>query len=335
MNRRAAAAALFAPVALVTVLWAAPLAAASEAQPAPAAEAAPAAGFLAPAQARALLERVAPALVSVEVVVKVELQMGGQGRDQESSIDALGVVVDPGGLILLSNLQISASRINDLLRATGAAPGVDFKMTPTRFEVKLDGDDRGRPALLAAVDSQLDLAFLQLEEPPAEPLPAIDFSAAVDPEVGDEVVAVSRLNESFDHAPYFETYRVSGAVKRPRRAWVLDGEVSAIGLPVFTPAGEPVGVVSTVLSSVTADGGGFGPGGLLGGLDRRKTLGPVGIFLLPARPVARAIELSRQRADELLAERRERVAAGEAAPDPEPAAVEGEPEVPTPPATRP
>jgi hypothetical protein len=117
-------------------------------------------------------------------------------------------------------------------------------------------------------------------------------------------MAVSRLNQSFDHAAYYETYRIAGEVTKPRRAWVLDGDLSALGLPVFDADGVPLGVVSTVVSTIAPEGAGrTGPSALAGALDQRKTLGPVGIFMLPARPVAKAVELSLGRARELLRER--------------------------------
>jgi hypothetical protein len=148
----------------------------------------------------------------------------------------------------------------------------------------------------------------------------VDFAAGVEPAVGQEVVAVSRLNQSFDHAAYFELVRVNGEVKKPRQAWVLDGEVSGLGLPVFTTAGEPVGVVSTVVSTVggEAASGGGAAREMFGGLNQRKTLGPVGIFLLPARPVAKAVDQSRERARELLRERREQLEQALTPPAPRP-----------------
>jgi S1-C subfamily serine protease len=269
----------------------------------------------------ALLERYAPAVVSVEAVVKIEFQMGGQGNDQETTLDTVGAVVDPSGLIMMSNLQLSATRIRDIMSAMGAGGGFELNLTPQSFEVRLPGETKGRKALLAAVDQQLDLAFLQLEEPPAEPLVSFDLGAGADPVVGETVYSVSRLNESFDHAAYFESYRVAGEVRKPRRAWVLDGDLSVLGLPVVDAQGRAVGVVTTVLSTVASDQSGMGPLSFLGNLDQRKTLGPVGMFLLPASQVARAVAQSKERAAALLRERRESGGA-EPAPAVEPAVEE-------------
>jgi hypothetical protein len=257
---------------------------------------------------RSLLERYAPAVVAVKAVVKVELQMGGQGRDQEQTFEMLGVVVDPSGLVMISNAQISSSRLSEMMTSLGMVEeGFQFTMTPTEFKVYFEGVDQGRPAFLAAADTQLDLAFLQLEDPGPTPLPAVDFTTAAEPTLGQEVVGLARLNSSFDHAAYYEVARVSGEVRKPRRAWILDGQLTTLGLAVFNAAGKPVGVISTVVSSVAPDtaGNGGGLSGIIASLGPRKTVGPVGVFMLPATPVAKAIELSKVRAAKLLEERRE------------------------------
>lgn len=273
----------------------------------------------------ALLDRVAPAIVGIEAVLRTEMSMGGQGTDQEGKVEMVGAVVDPGGLVMVWNSRISSTRIREVLEVMGRADdGFEVKITPVRFDVTLPGRADRLPAFLAASDERLDVAFLQLETVPAEPLPAIDLGAAGEPALGEPVYSVSRLNQSFDRAPFFETGRVVGHLAKPRRAWILEGELTALGLPLFDAAGRPVGVLATVLSSAGKEEGGLpGMGGLFG--ESGKTLGPLGGFLLPAEPVARAVELSKARAAEML---RQRAEAGESegetdaevepSPDPEP-----------------
>ena len=288
-----------------------------------AAAAAPAVRAAEPQAVRALLDRHAPAIVSIEAVVRTEMQMGGQGEDQESNLDMVGAVVDPSGLIMLWNSRISSSRISDMMaimgRAGGGSPddfGID--MTPLSFAVRLPGSDDTMDAFLAASDPQLDLAFLQLSEPPAEPLAAIDLAASVPLAAGDEVFAVHRLGTSFAHAPFVESAIVVGELLKPRRAWIAEGHLQGIGLPVFDAAGRPVGVLSTVLSSVAPERAAAamqGMGNMLGGGDG-KTVGPLGIFVLPAADVARTVARSLERAQALLEERREGGGEADAAAEP-------------------
>ena len=271
----------------------------------------------------ALLERIAPAIVGVDAVIRTEMSMGGQGSDQEGKVEMVGAVVDPSGLIMVWNSRISSTRIREVLEVMGRAEGgFEVKITPIRFDVTVPGRAERLPAFLAASDERLDVAFLQLERPPAEPLAAIDLGAAVEPAVGEPVYSVSRLNQSFDRAPFYESGRVVGHLAKPRRAWILEGELTALGLPLFDAAGRPVGVLATVLSSAGKEEGGLpGMGGLFG--ESGKTLGPLGGFLLPAEPVARAVELSKARAAEMLRRRAEPGEAESAPEEPsEPAAEE-------------
>jgi len=161
------------------------------------------------------------------------------------------------------------------------------------------------PAILAATDSALDLAFLQLAQPPAKPLPFVDFAQATTPGVGEQVASVTRLGRGFDYAPCLQTARIGGALRKPREAWILDGTINAFGLPVFDLAGKPVGALTTI---VTRGGEGEGSAGsptigqMLSGA-AGMTDGPLGVFVLPGARVASLVKLARERAQELLKER--------------------------------
>lgn len=258
-----------------------------------------------------LLETRAPAVVAIDAVVRTEFQMGGQGDDQEASVEMNGVLVDPGGLVMVWNSRVSSSRVQEMMElmsgGAGHEGGFDLRMTPLSFEVHLPGLDEPVPAFLAASDSRLDLAFLQIEELPAEPLPYVDLGQGAEPEVGAPLYAVNRLSGSFDHAAFVESGRVVGRLEKPRPAWIVEGELQGLGLPVFDAEGRPVGVLTTVLSSVAAERSASmmqGMGGMLNTGDG-KTMGPLGVFVLSAAPAARAVELSKQQAAERLEERRQ------------------------------
>lgn len=298
--RSSAPAAFFAPAAL----FAAVLLLASPFAP-------PASGDEAGAR---MLARHAAAVVGVDAVIRAEMRMGGEGQEQEGKIEMVGAIVDASGLVMVWNSSISSSRLKEMMEASGSGGG-DFEMRiePVSFHVVLPGSDERHSAFLAASDSQLDVAFLQLDRLPAEPLPVISFAALGEVTVGQDLYAVSRLSPSFDRAAYYAPLEVIGVVSKPRRGWILSGDQSSLGLPVFDAVGRPVGVLATVISSVARDagtmpwvGGSFGEGGM--------NSGPVGVFLLPAGPVARAIELSKERAVKLLEERREAGVEGEVEP---------------------
>jgi hypothetical protein len=253
-----------------------------------------------------LLERVGPAIVSVKVVLKSEFNMGDSVQDQESTLQVRGALVDGGGLVMLWNSQLSANRLLELMahHGGGDADDMKFKLTPTDFRVTVAGDPRERRAFLAGTDSDLDLAFLQLEAPGETRLPAIEFGSGRRPRIGEEVVTVTRLSPGFDRAAYLSSGRVVGEVAKPRRAYVVEGTVAGLGLPMFALTGEPVGVLVTVLSRVSDD---EGPAeDLLGVMNLGQPgpeSGPLGVFLLPADRVREVIAEAKKRAAALLAER--------------------------------
>jgi S1-C subfamily serine protease len=260
-------------------------------------------------QAR-LLARVAPSIVNVKVVLKTEFDMGESTQDQESTLEARGAIVGDGGLIMLWNSQLSASRLMETVAHLDEGSDFRLKMTPTDFRVTIPGDPAEHAAFLAAADSDLDLAFLQLESPPARKLDAISFAGGRGLEVGDPVVGVSRLSPGFDRAAYLASTRVVGRLDKPRRAWILDASPDLLGLPMFDERGEAAGVVVTVFSR-SGDGSAQGSD-ILGFLDfggARKETGPLGVFLLPSERVAGLVREAQKRARDLLAERAADVAA--------------------------
>jgi hypothetical protein len=251
-----------------------------------------------------LLTRYAPAIVRVEAVLETRLNLGGQGEAEDSRLDVLGAVVDPGGLVMIWNSHISSARMVEMMQNAGRGEGMGIQVVPRSFTVNTpDGEVS---ALLAATDSALDLAFLQLERPPSKPLPFVDFAHASRPDSGDLLVAVSRLGRGFDHAPYLQTALMGGTLKKPREAFIIDGRLSAFGLPVFDRRGNPVGALTTVVTrGGESDSAAGGPtvGQMIGGAFGAPGEGPLGVFVLPGERVASLIRLAGERAKELLRQR--------------------------------
>ena len=258
----------------------------------------------------AVVQRTAPAIVNLKITVRSESESGGE--PEESTQEVQGALVDPSGLVLVWNSHFSANRFLDLLAEMG---GGDFKMkvTPTDIRVYLDGGATEHKAFLAAADTDLDLAFVQIEEPPVPALPAVDFSDAAPIRAGDELAAVSRLSSAFDRVPYFDVVRVAGEIRKPRPAWIVTaGNATQLGMPYFAADGRAAGVLVTVMSKAKSDAL-SNPSNLMAdliSLGRGEVeVGPLGVFLLPAEKVRSVIEQARERARELLA-----VRAAQAAP---------------------
>lgn len=272
----------------------------ADAPPAQAQATEPTPSMIADAAQNGLLERLAPTIVPIEALVRTRINVGGQGEEQESRIDMLGAIVRPDGLIMIWNSHVSTARITEVMRQAGRS-GFQVEMTPISFEVTLQPGQRPLPARLAATDSTFDLAFLQIEPPPETPLPYIDFERPGSPRVGDEVITLNRLGKGFDLAPYLQRARLGGQLQTPRVAWILDGELTAFGLPVFDLDGAPVGALATILSrsgEIGASRGGMGR--MLPGMG--DGAGPMGSFLLPAERVRHLVDLAAERVQRLRAE---------------------------------
>ena len=251
-----------------------------------------------------VLTRYAPAIVRVEAVLETRLNLGGQGEAEDSRLDLLGAVVSPDGLVMIWNSHISSARMTEMMESAGRGEGVGIQVVPRSFTVMLPEGEV--PALLAATDSALDLAFLQLERKPAQPLPFVDFAKAARPAIGDPLLAVSRLGRGFDHAARLQTALVGGSLKKPREAFIVDGVLTAFGLPVFDRDGAPVGALTTVVtrgSETDSAAGSPTVGQMIGGAFGATGEGPLGVFVLPGERVASLVKLAGDRAKELLQQR--------------------------------
>ena len=186
-----------------------------------------------------VVDTVAPAIVTVKVVIKMEIMMMGQSQNEESRSELTGVVVDESGLVMVSNGEISEERMQRAHSSSPFAAGVEVELTPTDFQVIFGNEEREYPAFLVAKDTKLDLAFLQVQELGDRELSFISFDDTAKPAIGDEIVAVSRLKKGYDYAPFLTTARISGAIRKPRKAFIVDGIISSYGLPLFSPALQP------------------------------------------------------------------------------------------------
>ncbi len=257
-----------------------------------------------------LVERYAPAIVNLKISLKAESEEGGE--PEESTQEVQGTLVDPSGLVLVWNSHFSANRFLDLISELGGG-AFKMKVTPTDIKVYLDGDPKEHAGFLVAADSDLDLAFVQLETLPERPLVAVDFASGATPRLGDELAAVTRLTSTFDRVAYFDVLRVAGEIRKPRSAWIVaGGNATQMGMPYFAADGRPAGVLVTVMSRAKSDAA-MNPSQLMANLlslgRGEVEVGPLGVFLLPTDKVQPVVAQAKQRAAELLAERRATAAA--------------------------
>ena len=258
-----------------------------------------------PAQIQSLVAKQAPAIVTVKAVLKMDMKGGGASQSSESRSEMQGVVVDSSGLVMVSNVSFSPEKMIEMMGMPKEAAAGAPKITPTDFKVIFEREEKEYPAFLAATDTTLGLAFIQITDLAGRTLTPVTFADTPAPALGDPVFALSRLSKGYDYAPFYESARVSGAITKPRGALMLDGSISELGLPVFTLAGVPVGVLTGVASGVAAAESNEGTsmrmmmrlfGG--GGGGSRP-----GLFVVPASVVSPVVAQAKARAVELAAQR--------------------------------
>lgn len=255
-------------------------------------------------QLQALVQKQAPTIVTLKVVAKSEFKMGGEAQSQEYRMTLQGVVVTPDGLIMLSSAPFSTEQLMEIMGGAGSETmGFEMKITPTSFRVIFEKEDKEYEAFLVATDAKLGLAFVKVEGLSERQCSAVDFSSTANPTIGQTVLTISRLSKGYDYAPYFATGRICGEITKPRKAWKVEGNISEMGLPVYTLSGEAIGVLTSVPSGVKEEmsGSSMDFGFFLRFL--RGGLSTVSTFVVPAQAVKSLIEQASKRAAELAVER--------------------------------
>jgi S1-C subfamily serine protease len=178
-----------------------------------------------------LIDEKSPAIVSIKFVLKME-----QGEQEE---ETTGAVIEPTGLILSSNFSLGGMMAR---MGRGSA-------TPTDLKVLIGDDTQGLKAKIVARDTELGLAWVQLDEAPAKPLTFIDFSAGTEAKLGDPIYLVSLMGKVFDRAPWVAEGRIGAVVKKPRPLLIPSFGIRGIDLstPAYDAQGHAVGVTTFIL----------------------------------------------------------------------------------------
>ncbi|QOI99996.1 MAG: trypsin-like peptidase domain-containing protein [Phycisphaeraceae bacterium] len=188
--------------------------------------------------ARTLLENVSGAIVTVKFV----LRSSGGGGENEQQREVSGVMIEDSGLVLTSNLLMGGVPEAVKRRARVRNTAKDIK-------VLIDDDTEGVDAKLVARDSELDLAWVRIVKPEGK-YKAVDFTKSASAQAGDRVMVVERLGRYHDRQATVDTARVRAVLSRPRRLFLVQGDISENwGLPFFNIKGEVIGLASLQLPS--------------------------------------------------------------------------------------
>ena len=191
---------------------------------------------------RRVLSRYQDAVVTVKLVVSYSMTFGSRDQQSESKTEAIGTIIDPSGLAVISLSTIDPS---SMIKARMRGQQTELKVNSQVKDAKLvlaDGTEIAAQVVLR--DKDLDVAYLLPVEKPAKPLTAIDLAHAAKPQVLDEVVCLNRLGKVADRAVAVSIERIDALVDRPRPFYVLAaGGSSGVGSPVFSLSGTPLGVI--------------------------------------------------------------------------------------------
>jgi len=233
-----------------------------------------------------VLEKVQPNIVTVRVVIKVEFKSEDETETEESKFTMQGAVLTSDGLVMASGVLLSSESFKQLIGAEDDE--IKITITPQSFKVIFGSETKEYDAKLVATDSQLGLAFLKITNLEGRAITPIVFSNE-ELFVGKEVLTVSRLPKGFDYAPYFCTGRIISEISKPRKAYLMEGNISELGLPVYNIKGEAVGVLVILQHGLKDEEVDFGFRSNFGNDSRAS-------FLLPASALRPLIEQAIQRA---------------------------------------
>ncbi len=216
---------------------------------------------------RAVFQQHQRAVVTVQVVMKTRMSVGGMGgQENESKYDLAGTVVDPSGLTVVSFTATDPTSLWQRYLESADSEETRFKFDTKLTDVKILLDDGTElPARVVLRDRDLDLAFLQPKTKPAAPLPAVDLTRAGAADVLDQVITLNRLGEAAGRAHAASIERISAVVRKPRLFYVPDSTMTTttLGSPAFLPDGRLLGIF--VMRSVPTAGGESAPFGLMAG----------------------------------------------------------------------
>lgn len=182
-------------------------------------------------------DKVGPALVTIKCILKIEgagEMSNAFGGDEGRELEFSGLMIEPSGLVLTSNTYIGGA-LSKMRGLTANASAI---------KVLIGDDSEGLSAKVLARDSDLDLAWMQIDDPKAagKTFDYSDLSGSASPAIGDQLLGVTRMGKFFDHALVINEGRLGGSTKKPRALLIPTDLAPELGMPVFDKAGKPVGV---------------------------------------------------------------------------------------------
>ena len=222
------------------------------------------------------------AVVTIQLVSKQRVSFGGrESSGDEAKSEAIGTVIDPSGLVVMSLYATDpSSRFSELFGGGGDGEESQYKIQSDISDVKIlltDGTEI--PAKIVLRDKDLDLAFIRPIDKPAKPFPAIDLNQNTAVQTFDSIIVLSRLGKVANRVPAVSIDMVQAVIEKPRTFYIPGGKSDSgdFGAPVFAVNGKVAGII--LLRSIPIERSSRSMFGGMSGLGMLPAILPAGDIL--------------------------------------------------------
>jgi len=198
--------------------------------------------------ARTILEEHQEAVIWIDAVVKIQMSSGGAqlGPAQEFKVETIGTLISADGLAVSSySMMDPMGNMPDYSFSSNGEERT-FQAQTVFSEVKYRLPDGAEiPAKMVMKDPELDLACFVPQLPEGAPPPEfhhLDLTSSPEARVADDLITLGRLGRSLNRQPTVSLSRIAAVVTKPRKVFVDDRTMGALGTPVFTMGGEVLGI---------------------------------------------------------------------------------------------
>jgi S1-C subfamily serine protease len=226
------------------------------------------------------------ALVTVKYVLHVNMGNTRGSQEKETENELTCTMIRADGLIVCSNNQLGGF-INMIARVSGQF-GKTMSATPKNLEVIVDSHEQPFDAEIIAVDTELDIAWVQITDTGNTSFSFIDFSTGGTADVGDTVITLRRTGNHFGRTLVVGRNHVGGITDKPRKLYILESAfANGAGLPGFDGNGKVIGLIVTQFPEAT-DNTGASMGFMGSGMTNiQEAMSGV---ILPAKEIAKATQ---------------------------------------------
>ncbi|MHB9133335.1 MAG: S1 family peptidase [Armatimonadota bacterium] len=195
--------------------------------------------------ARAIIDKTQGAVVTLEIVVKSTMSMFGDSTSKEEKYETSGTIIDPSGLVVTSLAMTDLMGFfMDAMGGMGGADGPNTKPTSEITSLKIVlGGGKELPAKIILRDKDLDLAFIRPVKAPEQLLTAVDLTQTSSPALLDELLVVGRYGASANRVITASMQPINAILEKPRKFYVLGGQVGMMSGPAFTLDGKLAGIL--------------------------------------------------------------------------------------------